>query len=101
MHLLFSAFIKLIVLFCFFFCRFIYFTAYEIDANCHFKYCFMAIASSIEGWRFCRPNIAVNGTFLKCKYGGTLLTAATMDDHSKIFPLAFSIVDSENNASWK
>ena len=24
-----------------------------------------------------------------------------MDGNSKIFPLAFSIVDSENNASWK
>ncbi|XP_031743970.1 uncharacterized protein LOC116404743 isoform X2 [Cucumis sativus] len=41
------------------------FTAYEIDANGHFKYCFMAIASSIEGWTYCRPNIAVDGTFLK------------------------------------
>ena len=61
----------------------------------------MAIASSIEGWRYCRPNIAVDGTFLKCKYGGTLLTATTMDGNSKIFPLAFSIVDSENDASWK
>ena len=77
------------------------FTAYEIDPNGHFKYCFMAITSSIEGWRYCRPNIAVDGTFLKCKYGGTLLTAATMDGNSKIFPLAFSIVDSENDASWK
>ncbi|XP_050937736.1 uncharacterized protein LOC127148299 [Cucumis melo] len=77
------------------------FTAYEIDPNGHFKYCFMAIASSIEGWRYCRPNIAVDGTFLKCKYGGTLLTATTMDGNSKIFPLAFSIVDSENDASWK
>ena len=71
MHLLFSAFINLIVLFCSFFVG--SFTAYEIDANGHFKYCFMAIASSIEGWTYCRPNIAVDGTFLKCKYGETLL----------------------------
>ncbi|TYJ96591.1 uncharacterized protein E5676_scaffold1278G00090 [Cucumis melo var. makuwa] len=61
------------------------FTAYEIDPNGHFKYCFMAIASSIEGWRYCRPNIAVDGTFLKCKYGGTLLTAATMDDDFELY----------------
>ena len=36
-------------------------------------------------------NIAVDETFLKCKYDGTLLTAATMDGNSKIFPLAVSI----------
>ena len=89
----------MIILFCSLFVG--SFTAYEIDPNGHFKYCFMAIASSIEVWRYCRPNIAVDGTFLKCKYGGTLLTATTMDGNSKIFPLAFSIVDSENDASWK
>uniref|UniRef100_A0A9I9EBH1 Uncharacterized protein n=1 Tax=Cucumis melo TaxID=3656 RepID=A0A9I9EBH1_CUCME len=64
------------------------FIAYEIDPNGHFKYWFMAIASSIEGWRYCSPNIAVDETFLRCKYGETLLTVATMDD-------------SKNDASWK
>ncbi|KAA0046064.1 hypothetical protein E6C27_scaffold1096G00160 [Cucumis melo var. makuwa] len=86
------------------------FTAYEIDPNGHFKYCFMAIASSIEGWRYCRPNIAVDGTFLKCKYGGTLLTAATMDglirklvDESRSFivnlvsEVEFQVVDGGKN----
>lgn len=77
------------------------YTAFETDAEGRFKYCFMAIGSSIEGWKHCRPNISVDGTFLKCKFVGTLLTASTTDGNNQIFPLAFSIVDSENDASWK
>ncbi|XP_050936236.1 uncharacterized protein LOC127144368 [Cucumis melo] len=77
------------------------FTAYETDTEGHFKYCFMAIGACIEGWKYCRPNISVDGTFLKSKYGGTLLTASTIDGNNQIFPLAFSIVDSENDASWR
>ena len=43
----------------------------------------------------------VDGTFLKGTYDGTLLSVTTQDTASKIFPLAFSIVDSENDASWE
>jgi len=39
----------------------------------------MAIGASIEGWKHCRPNISVDGTFLKCKYVGTLLMASTTE----------------------
>ncbi|KAK1395260.1 hypothetical protein POM88_014316 [Heracleum sosnowskyi] len=41
----------------------------------------------------------VDGTFLKSSYGGTLLVAATQDAGGKIFPLAFGVVDSENDMS--
>src|ERR1051325_5594819 len=61
----------------------------------------MAFGSSIDGWRYCRPNIFVYGTFLKSKYCSTLLSASTLDGNNQIFPLAFGIVDSENDISWK
>ena len=61
----------------------------------------MAVGASIEGWKYCRPNISVDDTFLKSKYGGTLLTASTIDGNNQNFPLAFSIVDSEIDESWK
>ncbi|XP_038891569.1 uncharacterized protein LOC120080959 [Benincasa hispida] len=77
------------------------FTAYEADINGHFKYCYMAIGALIEGWKHCRPNISVDGTFLKCKYARTLLTPSTIDGNNQIFSIAFSIVDSENDASWR
>ncbi|XVE81484.1 hypothetical protein DITRI_Ditri15bG0068100 [Diplodiscus trichospermus] len=60
----------------------------------------MALDASIKGWKYCRPIMVVDGTFLKSSYGGTMLKACTQDANSKIFPLAFSVVDSEN-VSWK
>ncbi|XP_050941593.1 uncharacterized protein LOC127149765 [Cucumis melo] len=77
------------------------FTAYETDTEGHFKYCFMAIGACIEGWKYFQPNISVDDTFLKSKYGGTLLTASTINGKNQIFPLTFSTVDSENDASWR
>ncbi|KAA0062123.1 protein FAR1-RELATED SEQUENCE 3-like [Cucumis melo var. makuwa] len=40
-------------------------TALEMDDNGHFKFCFMSFGASIEGWKYCRPIISVDGTFLK------------------------------------
>ena len=71
-----------------------------MDDSGHFKFCFMAFGASIEGWKYCRPIISVDGTFLKCKFGGILLTASSQDGNNQIFPLAFAIVDSENDVSW-
>ncbi|XP_038896390.1 uncharacterized protein LOC120084653 [Benincasa hispida] len=70
------------------------YTALKINENGHFKFCFMAIGASIEGWRCCRPTISVDGMFLKSKFGDTLLSASILDG-------AFAIVDSKNDVSWK
>ena len=45
--------------------------------------------------------IIVDATFLTGKYGGSLLIATAQDANQQIYPLAFAVVDSENNASWK
>ncbi|XP_075111766.1 uncharacterized protein LOC107824189 [Nicotiana tabacum] len=47
------------------------------------------------------PVVVVDGTFLKSAYRGIMLTASTMDATGTIFPLAYAVVDSENDASWK
>ncbi|XP_062075859.1 uncharacterized protein LOC133779985 [Humulus lupulus] len=57
--------------------------------------------ASMKGWPHCIPVVIVDGTFLKSTYGGTLLVAATQDAEGKIFPLAFCVVDSENDDSWE
>ncbi|KAM3221068.1 hypothetical protein P3L10_020336 [Capsicum annuum] len=31
----------------------------------HFLYAFVALSTSIRGWRYCMPTIVVDGTFLK------------------------------------
>ncbi|KAG5581852.1 hypothetical protein H5410_052479 [Solanum commersonii] len=45
----------------------------------HFKYAFVALNSSIQGWVNCRPVVIVDGSFLKAAYHGTFLTASCQD----------------------
>uniref|UniRef100_A0A1S4D2K1 CCHC-type domain-containing protein n=1 Tax=Nicotiana tabacum TaxID=4097 RepID=A0A1S4D2K1_TOBAC len=66
-----------------------------------FLYAFVALCTSISGWQHCRPVVVVDGTFLKSAYRGIILTTSTMDAAGTIFPLAYVVVDSENDASWK
>ncbi|PIA52900.1 hypothetical protein AQUCO_01000638v1 [Aquilegia coerulea] len=47
-----------------------------------------------------RPIILVDGTFLKGRYPGTILTAIAVDGNNHIFPIAFAIVMKEKNESW-
>ena len=54
-----------------------------------FFYAFMELKVSIDGWQHCIPIIVVDGTFLKSKYRGTLLTAVTHDAQGKILILIF------------
>ncbi|XP_038704741.1 uncharacterized protein LOC120000684 [Tripterygium wilfordii] len=62
----------------------------------------MALGASLRGFRSAiRPVIAVDGTHLKGKYMGTLFVAAAQDGNKKIYPVAFGVGDSENNASWE
>ncbi|KAA0051528.1 protein FAR1-RELATED SEQUENCE 4-like [Cucumis melo var. makuwa] len=40
-------------------------TAFKMDDSGHFKFCFMAFSASIEGWKYCRPVIPIDGIYLK------------------------------------
>uniref|UniRef100_K3ZCG9 SWIM-type domain-containing protein n=1 Tax=Setaria italica TaxID=4555 RepID=K3ZCG9_SETIT len=53
-----------------------------------------------EAFQHCRPVILVDGTFLTGKYKGTLMMAVAVDPEQQIVPLAFALVESENNESW-
>ena len=65
-----------------------------------FKYCFFSLGACRKGFNFCRPVISIDGTFLKGKYGGIMLVAVAYDANNQLFPIAFGVVDSENNESW-
>ncbi|KAM3266240.1 hypothetical protein P3L10_003234 [Capsicum annuum] len=67
----------------------------------HFLYDFVALNASTKGWKYYMPTIVVDSTFLKSAYRGTMLCASVLDAAGKILPLAYSIVDSENDASWE
>ncbi|XP_019241288.1 PREDICTED: uncharacterized protein LOC109221278, partial [Nicotiana attenuata] len=62
---------------------------YILQDVCIVFYMFFMYGASIFGWKYCRPLIAVDGTFLKNKYRGVLLVAVTKDANNQIFPIAF------------
>ncbi|XP_068639516.1 uncharacterized protein [Aristolochia californica] len=66
-----------------------------------FKCIFWAFGSSIAGFQYYRPLISVDGTHLYGKYPHCLLIATTLDGNNGLFPLAFAIVESKNQNSWK
>ncbi|WMV49530.1 hypothetical protein MTR67_042915 [Solanum verrucosum] len=47
-----------------------------------------------------RPIVVVDGSHLRGSYNGTFVSASTLDGAGNILPLAYGIVDSENDASW-
>jgi len=57
--------------------------------------CFWAFGPCIEGFKYCKPVVQVDGTFLTGKYHATLLTTIAQDGNRNIFPLAFAIVEGE------
>ena len=75
-------------------------TFIESDGSNHFKYLFMVIGSCLRGFSSAiRLVIAIDDTFLKGKYKGTMFVASCMNGNNKIYPPAFGIGDSENDAS--
>ncbi|XP_075095806.1 uncharacterized protein LOC142173845 [Nicotiana tabacum] len=76
-------------------------TRLHTEEDGSFLYAFIAIYTSIRGWIYCRPTIVVDGSFLKSTYRVTILTAFTQDAEGQILPLAYAIIDSQNDASWE
>lgn len=66
-----------------------------------FQRLFVSFQASIYGFlNACRPLIGLDRTFLKSKYLGTLLFATSFDGDGALFPLAFGVVDEENDDNW-
>ncbi|KAK2663535.1 hypothetical protein Ddye_002109 [Dipteronia dyeriana] len=62
----------------------------------------MSLGASLIGFRRCmHPVIAVDGTCLKGRFGGTMFVATTQDGNEQVYPIAFGYDDSENNLSWE
>ena len=77
-------------------------SSYETGVNGRFRYLFIAFGQSIRGFsKVMRRVIVVDGTFLKSKFKGVLLVATAIDGNSNLYPIAFGIVDSENEQSWE
>lgn len=61
---------------------------------------FWAFAQAIGGFKFCRPVLTMDGTFLTGRYKGIILTAVAVDANDQLLPMVFAIVESENTSNW-
>ena len=67
-----------------------------------FSTCYFSLDACKRGFlKGCRPIICLDGTHLKNKYGGQLLTAVAIDGNDGIFPIAMAVVEVECYSSWK
>jgi hypothetical protein len=55
----------------------------------------------VAGFTHYRPAFIIDDTFLTGKYKGTLMVALGMTVENQLLPLAFALVEGENNESWK
>ena len=56
---------------------------------------FWAFGPSIKDFSSCRPLLSIDNTHLYEKYRGFLLIATGVDTDSGLYPLAFTVVESE------
>jgi hypothetical protein len=55
----------------------------------------------VANFAHCRPIISVDDTFLTEKYKGILMiVVGGMTTENQLLPLAFALVEDENNESW-
>ena len=64
-----------------------------------FQRVFWSFKPSIEGFKYCRPVMSIDGTHLYGKYKDTLLISMGYDGNNPLFPLAFAIIEGENTDS--
>ncbi|KAL0922723.1 hypothetical protein M5K25_006733 [Dendrobium thyrsiflorum] len=72
----------------------------QLAGAARFKGLFWAFGPSTHGWQHCRLILSLDGTVLLGKYRGTLLAAVGIDGNSELYPLTFTVVESESNESW-
>lgn len=74
---------------------------FTTGADNRFQRLFVSFNASIYGFlNGCLPIVSVGGIQLKSKYLGTLLSATSFDADGGLFPIAFGVIDVENDESW-
>ncbi|KAK4259587.1 hypothetical protein QN277_005903 [Acacia crassicarpa] len=65
-----------------------------------FRRMYVCFNSSKVGWKVgCRPFISLDGTFLKGKARGILLTAVGIDANDSMFPIVFGLTEKETTVN--
>jgi hypothetical protein len=77
-------------------------TSFILEKNDdRFQRLFIYNEATKDAFEHCRKLVAVDGTFLKSRYLGTLLLAVTIDANNELLLLAYAVVDAENLNKWK
>lgn len=72
-----------------------------VGENKRFKALFVSFYASLCGFQnSCRPLLFLEATSLRSKFGEVLLTANAIDGNDGFFPVAFAIVDVEDDNNW-
>lgn len=61
---------------------------------------FLSFAASIKGYSYMRKVVVIDRTHLRRHYGGCFVAASAQDSNFQVFPLAVTIVNSENDHAW-
>ncbi|XP_026452023.1 uncharacterized protein LOC113352417 [Papaver somniferum] len=78
-------------------------------AKKEFKHIFISFDACIKGYRFCRPMVYVDATFLTGRFRGCLMAATGINGDKAsfsaqfvgVFPLAMALCDSETIDNWE
>ncbi|KAK8540802.1 hypothetical protein V6N13_089127 [Hibiscus sabdariffa] len=75
-------------------------TVCKLDEG-RFERLYLCMQAMKDGFKAgCRPIIGLDGCHLKGYYQGHLLAAVGIDADDSIYPIAFAVVESENQSSW-
>ena len=67
-----------------------------------FQRMFVCFEGVKEGWvKGCKKFLCIDGCFIKTFLGGMLLSAVGRDTNEQMYPLAWAVVEGENNESWQ
>ena len=69
------------------------------DDTVFLHYVFWSFGLCIDGFKYCKPVISIDGTHLYGKYQGKLLVAMAIDANNKVLSLTFVVVDCELGSS--
>ena len=72
----------------------------ERGVDNRFQRMFLSFAASGAGFMYCRPVLGLDGTHLKSRFKGILLSATAVDAKGSLFPVAYAVVDAENDNNW-
>jgi hypothetical protein len=79
----------------------VYYTLLTDERNHRFRRVFICPKETANSFKLLRGLVATDGTYLKGFFVHTLLVAVGIDANNHILPLAWAVVESETESSWR